>query len=134
MLLHLFQWLSEYYPNFSVFNYLSLRALLAALTSMIIGFAFAPWVIRELRALKLGQEVRGYGPKSHLALFGLMFMQFFPFATVIKGDMALRYSERSFYGGGYAFLKGYSAVFSDKLVPPRTNRLCRVPERRNHSA
>ena len=41
MLLHLFQWLSEYYPNFSVFNYLSLRALLAALTSMIIGFAFA---------------------------------------------------------------------------------------------
>ena len=56
-------------------------------------------------------------PKSHLALFGLMFMQFFPFATVIKGDMALRYSERSFYGGGYAFLKGYSAVFSDKLVP-----------------
>ena len=67
MLLHLFQWLSEYYPNFSVFNYLSLRALLAALTSMIIGFAFAPWVIRELRALKLGQEVRGYGPKSHLA-------------------------------------------------------------------
>lgn len=56
-------------------------------------------------------------PKLHLALFGLVFMQFLPFATVIKGDMALRYSERSVYGGGYEFLKRYSDVFSAKLVP-----------------
>lgn len=59
-------------------------------------------------------------PKLHLALFGLAFVQFFPFLTVIRGDMALRYSERNIYGGGYAFLKKYSAVFSARLVPSQS--------------
>jgi phospho-N-acetylmuramoyl-pentapeptide-transferase len=39
MLLYIFQWLSEDIRFFSVFNYLSLRAVLAALTAMAIGFA-----------------------------------------------------------------------------------------------
>lgn len=97
MLLHFFQWISEYYPNFSVFNYLSLRALLATLTSMFIGFAFAPWVIRELRALKLGQEVRGYGPKSHLAkqgtptMGGVLILVAIGLATLLWADLRNRF-------------------------------------------
>lgn len=49
MLLYLFQRLAEDIPAFSVFNYLSLRAVLAALTALAIGFAAGPWVIRELK-------------------------------------------------------------------------------------
>lgn len=70
MLLYLFQRLSEDIPAFGVFNYLSLRAVLAALTALAIGFAAGPWVIRELKKLKIGQAVRNCGPKTHLVKDG----------------------------------------------------------------
>lgn len=70
MLLYLFQRLAEDIPAFSVFNYLSLRAVLAALTALAIGFAAGPWVIRELKKLKIGQAVRNCGPKTHLVKDG----------------------------------------------------------------
>lgn len=70
MLLHLFQWLSDDIRFFSVFNYLSLRAVMAALTAMLIGFCAGPRVIEKLRAMKIGQAVRTCGPKTHLAKDG----------------------------------------------------------------
>lgn len=70
MLLEFFQWLSADYPVFSVFNYLSLRAVLATLTAMAIGFAAGPRVIEELKKLKIGQAVRTCGPKTHLVKDG----------------------------------------------------------------
>lgn len=70
MLLHFFQWLSDDIRFFSVFNYLSLRAVMAALTAMLIGFCAGPSVIEKLRAMKIGQAVRTCGPKTHLAKDG----------------------------------------------------------------
>ncbi|MDY6010306.1 MAG: phospho-N-acetylmuramoyl-pentapeptide-transferase [Duodenibacillus sp.] len=70
MLLHFFQWLSGDIRFFSVFNYLSLRAVLAALTAMAIGLAAGPAVIRRLKAMRIGQAVRDCGPKTHLAKDG----------------------------------------------------------------
>ena len=70
MLLELFQWLGEDIRAFQVFNYLSLRALLAALTAFAIGFAAGPAVIRYLKAMKVGQAVRHNGPKTHLVKDG----------------------------------------------------------------
>ena len=45
MLLELFRSLADGFPALNVFNYLTLRAVLAALTSMGIGFALGPWMI-----------------------------------------------------------------------------------------
>ena len=70
MLLELFRHWSESVSGFSVFNYLTLRALLAALTALFIGFAAGPAVIRKLRAMHFGQAVRPDGPKSHLVKDG----------------------------------------------------------------
>lgn len=70
MLLELFRTLSESYSGFGVFNYLTLRAVLAALTALMIGFAFGPWMIRRLRAMHFGQAVRECGPKTHLVKDG----------------------------------------------------------------
>ena len=70
MLLSFFQWLAEDISFFSVFNYLSLRAVMAALTAMLIGFCAGPWVIRELKKLKIGQAVCTCGPKTHLVKDG----------------------------------------------------------------
>jgi phospho-N-acetylmuramoyl-pentapeptide-transferase len=70
MLLELFEWLARDIRSFNVFSYLTLRAVLAAATSMLIGLAAGPWVIRRLAALKIGQAVRQDGPQSHLTKTG----------------------------------------------------------------
>ncbi len=74
MLLSLSQWLLALYPDeFSflrVFQYITFRAVMAAMTALLIGLAFGPWVIRRLTALKIGQPIRGYGMQSHLAKSG----------------------------------------------------------------
>ncbi len=73
MLLSLAQWLQGQSPEFGffrVFQYLTFRAVMAALTARLIGLAFGPWVIRRLTALKIGQPIRGYGMESHISKSG----------------------------------------------------------------
>jgi len=70
MLLMLAQWIGEDIRVFNVFNYITLRAVLAALTALLIGFVVGPWMIRKLAALKVGQPVRDDGPQTHLVKAG----------------------------------------------------------------
>jgi phospho-N-acetylmuramoyl-pentapeptide-transferase len=73
MLLSLAQWLQAVSPEFGflrVFQYITFRAVMAALTSLLIGLIAGPWVIRRLAHLKIGQPVRGYGMQSHLTKSG----------------------------------------------------------------
>ena len=73
MLLSLAAWLQTLSPEFGffrVFQYLTFRAVMAAMTALVIGIAFGPWVIRRLTALKIGQPVRGYAMQSHLVKSG----------------------------------------------------------------
>ncbi|KQW51574.1 MULTISPECIES: phospho-N-acetylmuramoyl-pentapeptide-transferase [unclassified Roseateles] len=73
MLLSLAQWLQGLYPDLGflrVFQYITFRAVMAAMTALLIGLAFGPWVIRSLTAMKIGQPVRSYGVQAHLAKAG----------------------------------------------------------------
>ena len=73
MLLSLAQWLqlgSPEYGALRVFQYITFRAVMAAMTALLIGLAFGPFVIRRLTALKIGQPVRGYGMETHLTKSG----------------------------------------------------------------
>jgi phospho-N-acetylmuramoyl-pentapeptide-transferase len=70
MLFELFQWLSQNVRAFNVFGYLTLRAVLAAATSLLIGLLAGPSVIRWLSAMKIGQSVRLDGPQTHLEKSG----------------------------------------------------------------
>ncbi|HET7795797.1 MAG TPA: phospho-N-acetylmuramoyl-pentapeptide-transferase [Rhizobacter sp.] len=74
MLLSLAQWLQNLYPDqlgfLRVFQYLTFRAVLAAMTALLIGLAFGPWVIRRLTELKIGQPIREYGVQEHIAKSG----------------------------------------------------------------
>ena len=70
MLLELFQWLATDIRAFNIFNYLTLRAVLAAATALLIGLLAGPGVIRKLTELKIGQAVRSDGPQSHLSKSG----------------------------------------------------------------
>ena len=73
MLLSLAQWLQTLSPEFGffrVFQYLTFRAVMAALTALVMGLVAGPWVIRRLTRLKIGQPIRGYAMESHLVKSG----------------------------------------------------------------
>ena len=70
MLVWLSEYLSQYYSPMSVFQYLTLRGILAVLTALIISWVFGPAVIRRLNYLQIGQAIRSDGPQSHLAKAG----------------------------------------------------------------
>jgi phospho-N-acetylmuramoyl-pentapeptide-transferase len=70
MLLAIAQWLAGDIRTFNVFNYITLRAVLATLTALIISFIVGPKMIRKLTAYKIGQAVRDDGPQTHLVKAG----------------------------------------------------------------
>jgi phospho-N-acetylmuramoyl-pentapeptide-transferase len=70
MLLWITNWLAQDVRAFNVFNYLTLRAVLACLTALVISFLVGPTMIRKLTAYKIGQAVRDDGPQSHLIKAG----------------------------------------------------------------
>jgi phospho-N-acetylmuramoyl-pentapeptide-transferase len=70
MLLALAQWMSQEARVFSVFGYITLRAVLASLTALAISLVAGPLVIRKLATYKIGQAVRDDGPQTHLSKAG----------------------------------------------------------------
>jgi phospho-N-acetylmuramoyl-pentapeptide-transferase len=70
MLLALTQWLGHDIRAFNVFSYITLRAVLAMLTALMISFIVGPAMIRKLTAYKIGQSVRDDGPQTHLVKAG----------------------------------------------------------------
>jgi phospho-N-acetylmuramoyl-pentapeptide-transferase len=70
VLLYLTQKLTALEDAFRLFGYLTLRAILAALTALAISFLIGPWMIRRLSYNQIGQRVRDDGPKSHLPKAG----------------------------------------------------------------
>ncbi|MFZ4552741.1 MAG: phospho-N-acetylmuramoyl-pentapeptide-transferase [Aquabacterium sp.] len=73
MLLNLALWLQGLHPEWGflrVFQYLTFRSVMAAMTALIIGLLLGPYVIRKLTELKIGQPIREYGVQTHLAKRG----------------------------------------------------------------
>jgi phospho-N-acetylmuramoyl-pentapeptide-transferase len=98
MLVELFRWLSvNYNSSFSVFEYITLRAVMACGTALLIGLFAGPWVIRRLAALKIGQAVRQYGPESHLVkngtptMGGVLILISIGVSTLLWADLSNRF-------------------------------------------
>ncbi|HEY6898136.1 MAG TPA: phospho-N-acetylmuramoyl-pentapeptide-transferase [Rhodocyclaceae bacterium] len=70
MLLEISKWLALDVRAFAVFNYITLRAVLATMTALTISFVAGPAFIRWLAMKKIGQSVRSDGPQTHLAKSG----------------------------------------------------------------
>ena len=70
MLYWLTQLLQGQYHALRVFQYLTFRSILAALTALLVGLFFGPLMINGLRRLQIGQMVRTDGPETHLAKSG----------------------------------------------------------------
>jgi len=100
MLLSLAQWLQGLSPEYGylrVFQYLTFRAVMAAMTALLIGLVAGPVVIRKLTALKIGQPIRGYGVESHLSksgtptMGGVLILLSIAFATLMWVDLSNRF-------------------------------------------
>jgi phospho-N-acetylmuramoyl-pentapeptide-transferase len=100
MLLSLAQWLQAMSPEygiFRVFQYITLRAVMAAMTALVIGLAAGPAVIRRLTALKIGQPVRGYGMETHLSksgtptMGGVLVLISIALSTLLWADLSNRF-------------------------------------------
>jgi phospho-N-acetylmuramoyl-pentapeptide-transferase len=100
MLLTLAQWLQAMSPEygiFRVFQYITLRAVMAAMTALVIGLAAGPWVIRRLTALKIGQPIRGYGMETHLSksgtptMGGVLILISIAVSTLLWADLSNRF-------------------------------------------
>ena len=70
MLLLLAENLRGYVSGFNVFTYLTLRAILGALTALALSLFLGPPLIRRLTLRQIGQTVRLDGPQTHLQKAG----------------------------------------------------------------
>ncbi len=100
MLISLAQWLQGFGPEFGflrVFQYLTFRAVMAAMTALLVGVVAGPWFIRRLTALKIGQPVRGYAMQSHLSksgtptMGGVLILFAIAFSTLLWFDWSNRF-------------------------------------------
>jgi phospho-N-acetylmuramoyl-pentapeptide-transferase len=101
MLLSLAQWLQAHFPEqlgfLRVFQYHTFRAVMAAMTALLIGLMFGPWVIRRLTELKIGQPIREYGVQAHLVkrgtptMGGVLVLIGIAVATLLWSDWSNRF-------------------------------------------
>lgn len=97
MLYWLTERLANLHPGFRVFGYLTLRAILAALTALLISLLVGPFTIRWLTAGQIGQNVRSFGPESHLkkqgtpTMGGALILLAMTLSTLLWADIANHY-------------------------------------------
>src|SRR5579883_1522382 len=97
MLLWLSEWLATYFHPFHVVQYLTLRAILGALTALIIALVLGPSIIRQLSSHRVGQVVRDDGPRSHFSkagtptMGGTLILISVLISTLLWSDLSNRY-------------------------------------------
>jgi phospho-N-acetylmuramoyl-pentapeptide-transferase len=70
MMLLVADYLTRYVSGFNLFTYITMRAIMGALTALLISLVMGPVFIRRLSTRQIGQTVRDFGPESHLPKAG----------------------------------------------------------------
>ena len=97
MLLWLAEVLARDVRAFNVFGYLTLRAVLACMTALVISFVVGPRMIAWLTRMKIGQSVRDDGPQTHLTkagtptMGGALIIVSIAVTTLLWGDLDNRF-------------------------------------------
>jgi len=97
MLLYLTNYLGHYYHGFHVFQYITLRCILAALTALIISLLLGPVLIKKLTLYQIGQNIREDGPKRHLqkagtpTMGGVLILIAVGFCVLLWADLNVSY-------------------------------------------
>jgi phospho-N-acetylmuramoyl-pentapeptide-transferase len=97
MLLELARWLEGFASFFSLFQYITMRAILGALTALGLSLWLGPPVIARLARLKGGQPIRKDGPQSHFSkagtptMGGALILLAIVLTTLLWADLRNRY-------------------------------------------
>ena len=97
MLLYLTEYLARSYSGFHVFQYLTLRGILAAMTALAMAMLIGPRMIAALSHYQIGQRVRTDGPQSHLqksgtpTMGGGLILVAMVIATLLWADLSSRF-------------------------------------------
>ena len=97
MLILLADHLTRLYTGFNVFSYLTMRAILSALTALVLSFAMGPWLIQRLQMQRIGQQIRELGPESHLpkagtpTMGGALILIAIAFSTLLWSNLSNRF-------------------------------------------
>ena len=97
MLMLLTDYLTRFHSGFNVFGYLTMRAILGALTALVLSFAIGPFLIQRLSMQRVGQPIRRLGPESHLpkagtpTMGGALILLAIAISTLLWADLANRF-------------------------------------------
>ena len=97
MLMWATDYLTDIYSGFNVFSYLTMRAILGALTALVLSLALGPYLIQRLTASSIGQPIREVGPETHLpkagtpTMGGALILIAIAVATVLWSDLGNRF-------------------------------------------
>jgi phospho-N-acetylmuramoyl-pentapeptide-transferase len=97
MLLELARWLQGFARFFALFDYITMRAILGALTALALSLWLGPTVIARLAKLKGGQPIRKDGPQSHFSkagtptMGGALILLSILLSTLLWADLRNRY-------------------------------------------
>lgn len=97
MLLWLADYLTQFASGFNVFSYLTMRAILGALTALVLSFVIGPVMISRLTIRQIGQTVRDDGPESHLVkagtptMGGALILIVVAISTLLWADLSNRF-------------------------------------------
>ena len=97
MLIYVAEYLTQYLSAFNVFGYITMRAILSALTALILSFALGPFVIQRLASGRVRQPIRDVGPESHLpkagtpTMGGVLILLAIIVSTLLWADLGSRF-------------------------------------------
>ncbi len=120
MLLWLTHFLSHSIHVFRVFDYLTFRSIVSALTSLLIVLFCCPPLMKRLKKLQFGQVIRSDGPQSHMkktgtpTMGGSLILVAMTFSVLLWGDLSNRYVlvalVTTILFGGIGFIDDYLKV------------------------
>jgi phospho-N-acetylmuramoyl-pentapeptide-transferase len=131
LLYYLLYPLSSVFPGFNVFRYITFRAAMASLLSLLISFLLGPWLIRLLTEKQIGQQIRDDGPASHAVkagtptMGGVLIIIALAISTLMLADIGNRYVLLALLAtvgsGAVGFADDYLKLTrqNSKGLPPR---------------
>ena len=92
MFLELINFLSSLDTGFNVLSYLTVRAVFAMMTALLITLVLGKWIISKLKQYEIGQVIRDDGPETHgekegtPTMGGVLILFAFFTSVIIWGD------------------------------------------------
>ncbi len=116
----LYHVLQPYFKPLNVFRYITVRTAYASLTALFLSMVCGPWVVRQLRAMQIGQFIREEGPERHQAkagtptMGGVLIVLATAVPTVLWADLANAYVPLTLFAllafAAIGFVDDYSKV------------------------